>query len=253
MTMLTLEAVTARYASGGGLTNLSLSGEAGEVIALVGPNGAGKSMLLRIAAGLQAVESGEVRVAGQPLAGFTDRQRARQIAFLAADQNLAWPLQSERLVALGRTPYLQPLRAMGDEDQAAITGAMVRCDVETFASRRVDSLSSGERARVHLARVLATQAPVVLLDEPIAALDLRHQIRVMEIVRQAASQGALVIMAIHALELAARYADRVVVLDEGVMQADGPPAEAFQPDILARVFGVRIEGGLAASSAQLID
>ena len=253
MTRLVLHNVSARYEGALALEQASLEAEAGRVVAMVGPNGAGKSTLLRLAGGLLIPETGSVALDGQPLATLSDRARARRIAYLAADQAVAWSLQVERLVALGRATFLQPLRRLSERDTDAITQAMRTADIAHLADRRVDTLSSGERARAQLARVLATRADVVLLDEPIAALDPRHQLRVMDIVRAIAKQGALVIMAIHALDLAVRYADEIVVMADGHIRASGPAGTSLSPDLLAEVFGICIDGGLQPNSARLID
>lgn len=229
------------------LHSLSLSAGAGELIALAGPNGAGKSSLLHLAAGLLPPDRGQVELDGQAVGGLDARQRARQIAYLPAESREAWPLDVQSLVALGRIPFRKPLRRLSDADEAAITSAMQRAGVTAFAARRIDTLSSGERARVHLARMLATQAPVLLLDEPTAALDLKHQLAVMDLVAAEAKAGRLVIMALHALDLAARYADRVVLMQEGQIRADAAPDTALSEENVRAVFGVEAPGGIQAS------
>ncbi len=229
------------------LQTLSLSAGAGELIALAGPNGAGKSSLLRLAAGLLPPGRGAVELDGQAVSGLAPRDRARQIAYLPAESREAWPLDAQSLVALGRIPFRKPLRRLSEADEAAIASAMQRAGVTAFASRRIDTLSSGERARVHLARMLATQAPVLLLDEPTAALDLKHQLAVMDIVAAEARAGRLVIMALHALDLAARHADRVVLMQEGQIHADAPPDKALSEENVRAVFGVEAPGGIQAS------
>lgn len=229
------------------LQPLSLLAGAGELIALAGPNGAGKSSLLRLAAGLLPPGRGAVEVDGQAVNGLAPRDRARQIAYLPAESREAWPLDVQSLVALGRIPFRKPLRRLSEADEAAIASAMQRAGVTAFASRRIDTLSSGERARVHLARMLATQAPVLLLDEPTAALDLKHQLAVMDIVAAEARAGRLVIMALHALDLAARHADRVVLMQKGQIHADAPPDKALSEENIRAVFGVEAPGGIRAS------
>ncbi|WP_300528070.1 ABC transporter ATP-binding protein [Maricaulis sp.] len=248
MTRLSFD--TAGLELGGALIlgSISLQAEAGELIALTGPNGAGKSSLLRLAAGLIEPGAGQVTLDGVSLAGLPPRERARQIAYLPAESREAWPLDVQSLVALGRIPFRKPLRRLSAEDEAAIASAMERAGVSEFATRRIDTLSSGERARVHLARMLATQAPVLLLDEPTAALDLKHQLAVMEIAEAEAQAGRLVIMAMHALDLAARYASRVVLMAKGDIHADAGPDEALSEANIRAVFGVEAPGGIAASA-----
>ena len=212
--------------------------EPGQVTALVGPNGAGKSTLLRLAAGLLAPDEGAVQLDGEGVAGLDPRIRARRIAYMPPDGRSAWPLTVRRVAALGRIPWLKPLRRMGIEDEARIEAALRRTGVDHLAERRFDTLSSGEKARVLLARALAGEAGLIVLDEPTAALDIRHQLAVMAILRDEAARGAGVLVAVHALDLAAAHADRVIVLDQGEVAADGAPDEALSPDTLARVFGV---------------
>jgi len=253
MTRLELSGVDAQYEGSPVLREASLLAEAGQVVALVGPNGAGKSTLLRCACGLLTPTAGQVRLDGEMISVLSDRERARRIAYLAADPSVAWSLEVERLVALGRAPFLQPLRQLSEADTTSVDRAMEAADIIHLKGRRVDTLSSGERARVHLARVLATDADLILLDEPIAALDPRHQLRVMEIVRASASKGAIVILAIHALDLAVRYADQIVVMDDGRIRAQGRANEALSAQLLAEVFGILVDGGLKPNPAQLID
>ena len=248
MTGVTFDSASLQLGGRTVLEAISFAAGPGELIALAGPNGAGKSSLLRLAAGLLSPADGEVEMEGQAITSLPPRERARRIAYLPAESREAWPLDVQSLVALGRIPFRKPLRRLSDEDATAIATAMQRAGVSEFADRRIDTLSSGERARVHLARMLATQAPVLLLDEPTAALDLKHQLGVMDIVAAEAKAGRLVIMALHALDLAARYADRVVLMQAGRIQADAPPEEAWSEDTVRRVFGVEAPGGIKASA-----
>ncbi len=227
--------------------------KSGEVTALVGPNGAGKSTLLRVLAGLVSLDTGTVEIGGEDIQRLDVRARARQIAYLPPDGRAAWPLPVRRIVALGRVPFLKPLRQLSDEDVAAIDDALARTGLSEFAERGFNTLSSGEQARALLARTLAGRAPVLLLDEPMAALDPRHQLEVMEIVRREAGRGACVILSVHALDLAAAYADRVLVLDNGAVHSDGPPEVALSEAVLRSVFGVIAKGGLEPSSLCLAE
>lgn len=226
-------------------TQLQLEGAG--LVALVGPNGAGKSTLLRLAAGLLRPGRGEVRLDGRPVAAMSDRDRARTIGYLAPDGRAAWPMTVRHLVGLGRAPWRKPLRALSDADEAAIGRAMALTGIASLADRRFDTLSSGERARTLIARTLAGETPLLVLDEPTAALDVRHQLGVMEILREAAGSGTQVLVAVHALDLAARFADRVVVIAPGGIVADGPPEQALSESVVAEVFGVRAPGGIAGT------
>jgi len=226
------------------LRRTSLSFEGGGIAALVGPNGAGKSTLLKLAAGLLQPANGSVALNGRPLADLPLRERARMIGYLAPDGRSAWPMTVRNLVALGRAPWRQPLRALGADDRAAIEQAMEQTGIADLAGRRFDTLSSGERARALIARTLAGRAPLLVLDEPTAALDIRHQLGVMEILREAAKTGVQVIVAVHALDLAARFADRVLVMKRGAILADGPADAALSEAVVSEAFDVRAPGGI---------
>jgi len=233
------------------LREIGLTLEGGAMIALCGPNGAGKSTLLRLAAGLAAPDRGGVELDGEPVWRLEARRRARSIAYLPADARSAWPMTARRIAALGRIPHLKPLRRFGVEDEAAIEEALRRVGAEALADRVFNTLSTGEQARILLARALATRAPVILLDEPTAALDPRHQLAVMEALKAEAARGALVVFAAHALELAAAYADRVLLLDEGRLHADGAPEAVLDEAAMKAVFGVTTPGGVRPTKMRL--
>ena len=212
-------------------------------VGLVGPNGAGKTTLMRAIAGLIPFE-GQVTLGGQALEALAPRQRARAIAYLAQGAESHWPLETRRLVALGRLPHLEPFRRPSRVDEDAISRAMTLADVNIFAGRDVQSLSGGERARVLLARALAVEAGLLLVDEPVAALDPYHQIRIMEVLRAYADQGRIVIAVMHDLSLASRFCDQLVLLDEGKLKAIGAPDEVLTPENLKTVYRIRaISGG----------
>jgi iron complex transport system ATP-binding protein len=200
----------------------------GQLVALVGPNGAGKSTLLRALAGLVRY-SGTVTWCGAPLARLDGRTRARTVAYLPQSPPVHWPLAARELVALGRLPHRAYAAGESEADHAAVTAAMRQTDTLEFAARSVSRLSVGERARVLLARALAVEAPVLLADEPIAMLDPYHQLDVMSTLRTYAAGGEtgaeprLVIAVLHDLGLAARFCDRVLLMDEGAVVGNGSP------------------------------
>ena len=222
------------------LDGVSLDIAGGTFVALVGPNGAGKTTLLRAIAALGRHE-GRVTLDGVAIEAMAPRARARSLAYLEQGGASHWPVLARELVALGRMPHAAGSH-LSAADEAAIDAALVAADAMVFARRRIDTLSGGERARVLLARALAVGAPVLLVDEPTAALDPRHQLAVFDILRKEADAGRIVIAAIHDLGFADRYADRIAVLDRGRLDAYAPAGEALADDRLERVFGLKRAG-----------
>ncbi|PJG47834.1 ABC transporter [Sphingobium sp. LB126] len=225
------------------VNGIDLDLEPGRLVGIVGPNGAGKSTLIRALLGLVKRENGSVLIDGIDSARLTRRDVARRIAYLPQGQTLHWPLAVERLVALGRMPHLGPLSRLSAEDEAQIDAALARADVLHLKGRVATELSGGERARVLLARALAVGAPALIADEPLAALDPGHQIDVMDLLKAEAQAGSLVVTVLHDLGMAARYCDRLLLMDRGSLVADGAPLEVLTEENLARVYGIsaRIE------------
>lgn len=220
------------------LTGLQLDIVPGEVLALVGPNGAGKSTLLGALAGDIPPAAGSIVLAGHPLATWTQRDLARQRSVLLQANQVSFPFTVAEVVELGRAPWRG--RPEADEDDHAIAEALRLTDAGQLTGRRFTELSGGERARVSLARVLAQRTPVVLLDEPTAALDLRHQEEVMAIARDLAAAGRTVVTVLHDLSLAAAWADRIAVLSDGELVAAGPPAQVLTAELIAEVYGLAV-------------
>jgi iron complex transport system ATP-binding protein len=211
----------------------------GTLTVLLGPNGAGKSSLMRALAGLVPC-TGEVRIDGAPLAALTARSRARRLAYLPQGHTFHWPLDVATLVELGREPHADPFTPLSAADRDAVAHAMAATGTAIFADRAITTLSGGEQARVAVARALATQAGILLADEPVGALDVRHQLVVMDLLRQVARDGAAVLAILHDLTLAARYADRIAIMSAGRIVAQNTPAIALDPALLASVFGVGV-------------
>lgn len=243
--MILLEARDLSFAYDGRqvLSAVSLGVARGELLGVVGPNGAGKSTLLRVLLGILPPRSGEVRLGGDPIASLSRAEIARRAAFLPQGARSDFAFTCREIVAMGRTPWLGRFRPEGDADRAAIAEAMRRTESEPFAGRSVIELSGGERQRVFLARAIAQGAPVLVLDEPNANLDLLHAFHLVDLVRDHARRGAAAIAALHDLNLAARVCDRILVLKEGRGVALGPPATVLTADLLASVFGVRARVG----------
>lgn len=221
------------------LDGIDLAFDAGQVTAIVGPNGAGKTTLLRHLAGLDAPAAGQVRLRGQPLASLGSAIRAWSIAYLPQAASAYWPLLARDLVALGRLPHGADLsRPLRSQDAEAIQRALERVDGVGLADRPIDTMSQGERARMMMARALATEAAVFLADEPVASLDPAYALETMGILRAEAARGACVIVVLHDLGLAARFADRIVVLANHAVAADGPPAVALAAGVIEAAYGV---------------
>ncbi|WP_442816605.1 heme ABC transporter ATP-binding protein [Streptomyces sp. NBC_01304] len=221
------------------LGGVSLEARAGEVLALVGPNGAGKSTLLAALAADLPATAGVVRICGRPTQEWGAAELALRRAVLPQAAALSFPFTVAEVVRMGRAPWAgTPLE---DSDDEAVAAALAATEVASFATRPFSALSGGERARVALARVLAQRAPLLLLDEPTAALDLRHQELVLRICRERAAAGDAVVVVLHDLGLAGAYADRVAVLHAGVVAADGPPSEVLEESLLSRVYRQPVE------------
>ena len=247
--ILQAEDVTVRLGGALIVDRASLALRPGELVALVGPNGAGKTTLIRAFAGLLPAQ-GRIELDGRPLNAVAARARARRIAYLPQGNVFHWPMSVASVVALGRHPHGDAFSPWSDADRDAVRQALDATATRALADRPVTTLSGGEHARVALARALATRAPVLLADEPTVSLDLRHQLVVMELLRAAARAGGALLIVVHDLALAARFADRVVVMDGGRLVADAAPAEALSPARTAEIF--RVETAMVDSGDGLI-
>ncbi|MFC4349996.1 ABC transporter ATP-binding protein [Fodinicurvata halophila] len=221
---------------------VDLTMEPGMMTGLIGPNGAGKTTLLRILAGIQQQSRGSVHYDGCASRELSLRCLARKVAFLAQAGEVNWALTVERLVELGRLPH-RTLGVPGQVDAAAVHRAMQATEVLELRQRMVSTLSGGERMRVLLARALAVEARALLADEPVTALDPYHQIHVMELLRQQADSGMTIAVVLHDLTLAHRYCDRLVLMDAGVVLAEGPPSEVLSDANMASAYGVHLQRG----------
>lgn len=225
------------------LNAIDLAVGGGEIVGLIGPNGVGKSTLLKVMAGLLEPNAGRATVDDRPLSSLAPASRAKRIAYLPQGGECRWPMTVAEVVALGRHAHHAPWRrrvADGVDDERAVADAIARAGLAALADRRMDELSGGERARALFARALAGETDFLLADEPLAGLDPSHQIQTMRILRALAAEGRGVVVVMHDLINAARFADRLVLLSGGRIVADGPPADVLTEDRLAAAYGVSI-------------
>lgn len=208
----------------------------GALYAVLGPNGSGKSTLMRALLGLVRPEEGQVRVGGRATEEWTRRSLARAVGAVPQAEHTAFPLTVRGFVAMGRYPHLGPLRPERASDRTAIREAMTRCDVGDLEGRDVTTLSGGELQRVRIARALAQEPSGLVLDEPTASLDIRHEMTIFRLLRDSADRGMTVLLITHNINLAASFADRFLLLSEGKVAAEGSAEEVFREDILEAVY-----------------
>ena len=220
------------------LDGVDLDADRGQLVGLIGPNGAGKSTLLRVISGILGCHDGAVRLEGADLRSLSSKDVAAALALIPQIAPYTHGFTSIELVLMGRYPHLGRFQIEGREDNLIARESMRLTETEQFADRTLDTLSGGERQRVFVSRALAQQPRVLLLDEPTSNLDVFHQLKVFDLVRRLVDEGLTAIAAIHDLNMAARYCDRLVLLFEGRVLAEGPPDEVLTPEAMARAFGV---------------
>ncbi len=241
MSRLSAHDIRVRLGARDAVDGVSAEFQAGTVTAILGPNGAGKSTLLACLAGLRKPQGGQVRLDEADLLAMAPRARARRIGFIPQTPEVAWAVEARILVGLGRTPFIGS-SGLSAEDAAAIDRAMAAAGVAELADRDVTTLSGGERGRVLIARALAGDPQWLLADEPLTGLDPGHQLDAGDLFRRLAHQeGRGVIVTLHDLSLAARIADRVIIMAAGKLLADGPPGEALSPAVMQSAYGVRAQ------------
>jgi len=234
MSVLSVENLSVTLRNRPVIRDVSFDIQAGEFVGLLGPNGAGKTSLMRAALGLISAEG------RSSLAEMTAADRARAAAWMPQSREIAWPIPVERLVALGRLPHLPQGLRLPPADQALVDQAIARMGLEPFRQRAASRLSGGEQARALIARALAQDTPLLMADEPAAGLDPAHQISSMEVIATLAREGRAALVSLHDLGLAARHCTRLILLAEGGILADGPPAEVLTPALMARAFGISV-------------
>jgi len=238
---LALEGVAVALGGRAVLAGVDLALAPGEIVGLLGRNGVGKTTLLRVASGTLRPDAGRVLVAGAPLAALDRRARARTIALVPQDTQVPFPFTAAEIVLMGRTPHLGFLGFETAHDPAVAQAALDRMGVGALADRNVQQLSGGERQLVVVARALAQEPEILLLDEPTAFLDLRHRLEVLTVIRERVAAGASALVVSHDLGVAARFCDRVALLAGGRVLAAGPPREVLRSDTLRAAYGIEAE------------
>jgi iron complex transport system ATP-binding protein len=223
------------------LHDLQFQVEAGRFFIIIGPNGSGKTTLLKVLAGLLPLQSGHLEILAHPIGSYSPRNLARRIAYVPQSVPVEFPFTVTQVVLMGRAPHLGLLGFESEADLTLARRAMAFTDVDRLADRRLDQLSGGEQQRVFIARAICQQPSVILLDEPTAALDMAHQVRVMDLMERLKSQeGVTVVMVSHDLNLAAMYADHILLMDNGHMACLGTPQEVLQFNRLETVYGCTV-------------
>lgn len=221
------------------INGLNLRIQPGRVTAIVGPNGCGKSTLLAGLARLLKPRAGAVLLDGKAIGELPSRLVARQLALLPQDASAPDGLTVSDLIRFGRQPHQGLLRQWSTDDEAVVDAALKAADLIELAERPLDSMSGGQRQRAWIAMAIAQQTPLLLLDEPTSALDLGHQLEVFELIRMLANAGKTVVMVVHDLSQACRYADHLVAMQSGRIIAEGVPADIVTPELVETLYGVR--------------
>lgn len=212
----------------------------GSLYAVLGPNGSGKSTLMRALLGVAPVAGGRALLDGRETQSWTRRELARAVGAVSQSETIAFPLTVREMVAMGRYPHLGLLGGQAEGDREAVARALAQCDAEALAGRDVTTLSGGELQRVRIARALAQEPRALVLDEPTASLDVRHEMAILELLRASADQGMTVLLVTHGLDLAARFADRLLLLSGGRVAAEGTPEEVLKAEVLEGVYRWRL-------------
>lgn len=255
MTKLSLSNIGLSITSKVILESINLELNSGELVVLLGANGAGKSSVLRSALGLVPVSTGESLIDEHLVSTLSSANRAKKVAYLPQKRPLAWPIKVFDVVSLGRYAFGVNLGRLKNDDLELVESAITNCGLEQLRNRRVDTLSGGEAARVHVARAFAANAALLLADEPTAALDPKHQLDVMQLIRRYVDMGGGALVVGHEASLAARFADRLVWMRDGGIIADGTVKETMTAAMMAEIYGVSAQIGEVAGhiNVSIID
>ncbi|MEO6028432.1 MAG: ABC transporter ATP-binding protein [Candidatus Binatia bacterium] len=245
--------VSYAYGARSVLRDVGLTVARGSMLALAGPNGSGKSTLLALLAGTRRLQQGTVVVDGKPIADYERRALARLVAVVPQDTVVTFPYTVAEMVLMGRAPHRPPLGLEGERDVAIAEQVMAETGVLAFARRRITELSGGERQRVVVARALAQEPSILLLDEPTTHLDIRHAVEILELVATVnRTRGVTVVAVLHDLTSAAMYFDRIAFLRDGAIVADGPPRTTITAEVIERVFDTAVRVDLDADGVPAI-
>jgi len=219
------------------LADVDFTVEPGTLYAILGPNGSGKSTLMRALLGVLRPTAGRAFFEGRNVRHWKRRELARRVGAVAQSESTSFPIRVRELVAMGRYPHLGALSREGPDDHAAIEASMERCDVAGLADREISTLSEGEAQRARIARALAQEPSALALDEPTSSLDIRHEMAILGLLKRSAEEGMAVLLVTHHLELAGRFADRLLLLSSGSVAAEGAPEDVLREETLTRVYG----------------
>lgn len=225
------------------IEDVSFSLEKGEIVGLVGPNGAGKTTLLKVLAGILRPQKGDAWISKERIRSIASRHLARKLGYLPQEWEIHWPMTVERVVALGRIPYLMPWEDLDQGDEKVIEEAMQATDIFHLKGRRVDHLAGGEKALVMIARLLAGKPEILLADEPVQGLDPSHALQIMELLRRIAGEGRGVLVVLHDLALASRFCHRILLLHQGRIMAAGTADKVLVPENLEKSYHIEVKYG----------
>ena len=225
------------------LNSVNMSAPSGSFYAVLGPNGSGKSTLMKGLLGIAKADQGRVLIAERNVSNWDRKALARVIGVVSQSETVSFPITVREMVGMGRYPHLGPLEGEGSKDKVAVHEALEVCDVTHLVNRDLSTLSGGELQRVRIARALAQQPMALVLDEPTSSLDIKHAMEILELLKQSVASGLTVILTTHGLDLAARFSDRMLLLSEGQVAAEGTPDEVVNEETLADVYGwpVKVE------------
>ncbi len=238
--ILTAEEVSFAYGKEPVLKRVSLSVGKGEFLCVIGPNGSGKTTLLKLLDGIFTPLAGKIFLQGIPIAGMKRREISKKIAFIPQDEDTPFAFSAMEVVLMGRTPYLKGFQMEGEHDIEVARSSMSMTDCYRFRDRNMETLSGGEKRRVFIARALAQEPDVILMDEPTTHMDIHQQMDIMEKVQELNMDGLTVVMVSHDINLASRFCSRLAALKEGLIITSGRPEEVVNPDFLEALYGCRL-------------